>query len=149
MSSTRQCIFLDAMMMQEPVWPVVKRIESRFRDTITLNVGPGFWAEISQPRVPRFVRDRAEPFTLPVSAAAHPAIETLTGELGAILRGHASRSFRHQGDARNIAEAVVLGATRFLTEDRNLLRHAAEIGSISGLEVVDAETFLTRLEANP
>ncbi|GGE36450.1 hypothetical protein GCM10011367_08580 [Marinicauda pacifica] len=149
MRSSRQRIFLDAMMMQEPAWPIVKRIESRFRDAITLNVGPGVWEEISHPRVPRFVRDRAEPLTLPVDAGAHPAIESLTAELGAVLRGDAARSFRHEKDARNLAEAAVLGGIRFLTEDRHLLRHTAEIGSLSGLEVVDAETFLTRLEAGP
>jgi len=146
MQSASERIFLDAMMMQEPAWPIVRRIQSRFRDSIAFYIGPGVWEELSHPRAPRFIRERAEPFAMPDISLARPAVEAIAAELTQVLRGESHRSFRHGQDALNLAQAAVLGATRFLTEDRHLGRHAIVIGQVAGLEVIDAETFLKRLD---
>ena len=83
---------------------------------------------------------------MPDISVASPAVDAIAAELAQVLRGESRRSFRHGQDVLNLAQAAVLGARRFLTEDRHLRRHATVIGQVAGLEVIDAETFLKRLD---
>ena len=75
-----------------------------------------------------------------------PSCEAWQAALG-LLEADPSVAVLRGGDLRVVAQAVTGGAAYLVTRDESVLKHAEQIGQMTGLNLVGPDDFLLRLQA--